>query len=176
MEQKRKNVSAFSNKSRNAYVVEHLTAAMLELLEEKPLEEISVSELCDQAGVGRTSFYRNFETREAVLTARLRRMLEDWSARWAGEKDVPIHTLVFRLFSHFEEERTFYSLLSRRGQVCLLKNAILDLCHFEPQGEALAAYASAYAAYALYGWVEVWFLRGMKESPEEMAALFTPKP
>ena len=32
MEQKQKNVSPFSNESRNAYVVEHLTSSMLELL------------------------------------------------------------------------------------------------------------------------------------------------
>lgn len=61
MEQKRKNVSPYSNESRNVYVVEQLTGAMLALLEEKPLADISISELCDRAGVGRTSFYRNFE-------------------------------------------------------------------------------------------------------------------
>ncbi len=46
MEQKPKNVSLFSNESRNAYVVEHLTSSMLELLKEKPISEISISELC----------------------------------------------------------------------------------------------------------------------------------
>lgn len=62
MEQKSKNVSTFSNERRNAYVVEHLTSSMLELLKEKPINEISVSEfsvseLCGMAGVGRTSFF-----------------------------------------------------------------------------------------------------------------------
>ena len=46
MEQKAKNVSPFSNERRNAYVVEHLTSSMLELLKEKPINEISISELC----------------------------------------------------------------------------------------------------------------------------------
>lgn len=50
MEQKVKNVSPFSNESRNAYVVEHLTSSMLALLEEKPIAEISISELCGMAG------------------------------------------------------------------------------------------------------------------------------
>ena len=43
MEQKTKNVSPFSNESRNAYVVEHLTNSMLVLLKEKPIAEISIS-------------------------------------------------------------------------------------------------------------------------------------
>ena len=36
MEQKTKNVSPFSNESRNAYVVEHLTSSMLALLGKGP--------------------------------------------------------------------------------------------------------------------------------------------
>ena len=56
MEQTAKTVSPMSNEGRNAYVTEHITAAMLSLLKEKPLVEITISELCDRAGVGRTSF------------------------------------------------------------------------------------------------------------------------
>ena len=41
-----------------------------------------------------------------------------------------------------------------------MKDVILELCGFRPDQEAKAAYASAFAAYSLYGWVEVWFRRG----------------
>ena len=60
MEQKKKNVSPFSNEARNAYVLEHVTASVLKLLQEKPLNDISVSEICDDAAIGRTSYYRNY--------------------------------------------------------------------------------------------------------------------
>ena len=67
MEQKSRNVSPFSNESRNAYVIEHITESMLKLLNEKPIQDISISEIVDDAGVGRTSFYRNYETKEDVV-------------------------------------------------------------------------------------------------------------
>ena len=67
MEQKSRNVSPFSNEARNAYVIEHITDALLKLLKEKPIQEISISEIVDTAGVGRTSFYRNYETKEDVV-------------------------------------------------------------------------------------------------------------
>ena len=56
-----------SNEGRNAYVIRQLTDTYLLLLKEKPASEISISELCEQAGVGRASFYRNFENREDIL-------------------------------------------------------------------------------------------------------------
>lgn len=59
--------------------------------------------------------------------------------------------------------------LNKRGLVYLLKDIILDLCGFDPEQEAAAAYSSAYAAFFLYGWIEVWFRRGMKETAAELA-------
>ena len=44
------SVSPMSNAARNTYVREHITAALLQLLREKPLRAVSVSELCERAG------------------------------------------------------------------------------------------------------------------------------
>lgn len=72
MRQNPQNVSPMSNEGRNAYVIRHLTDALLKLLHKKPLQEISISELCAQAGVGRASFYRNFDSKEDILKTYLR--------------------------------------------------------------------------------------------------------
>ena len=56
MIQKSKSVSPMSNEGRNAYVIEHINEALLGLLKEKSLNEISISEICETAGVGRMSF------------------------------------------------------------------------------------------------------------------------
>ena len=82
MKQTAKTVSPMSNEGRNAYVTEHITAAILSLLEEKPLSEISISELCDQAGVGRASFYRNFQEKEDVLRAYIKGLFDEWTGSW----------------------------------------------------------------------------------------------
>lgn len=170
MEQKAKNVSPFSNESRNAYVVEHLTSSMLALLREKPIGEITVSELCSMAGVGRTSFYRNFEEKEEIVRAYIEGLFRDWVDQYKETPGLSVRETVRIVFSHFEENREFYALLNKRGLVYLLKDIILDLCGFNPEQELPAAYASAYVAFFLYGWIEVWFRRGMRDTAEELIA------
>lgn len=59
MRQTSKNVSPMSNEGRNLYVITHITESLLELLKDKPLNDISISELCSHAQVGRATFYRN---------------------------------------------------------------------------------------------------------------------
>jgi len=168
MEQKPKNVSPFSNESRNAYVVEHLTSSMLELLKEKPINKISISELCGMAGVGRTSFYRNYEEKEDIIKAYVEHLFQDWLDRWKETPDLPVKEVVRIVFSHFEANREFYTLLNERGLVYLLKDIILNLCGFDPEQEMPAAYSSAYVGFFLYGWIEVWFRRGMRDTAEEL--------
>ena len=170
MEQKPKNVSPFSNESRNAYVVEHLTSSMLELLKEKPVSEISISELCGMAGVGRTSFYRNYGEKEDIIKAYVEHLFQDWVDKFKETPGLPVKEVVRIVFSHFEANREFYTLLNERGLVYLLKDVILYLCGFNPEQEMPAAYSSAYVAFFLYGWIEVWFRRGMKDTTEELIA------
>ncbi len=170
MEQRAKNVSPFSNESRNAYVVEHLTSSMLALLKEKPIGEISISELCGMAGVGRTSFYRNYKEKEDIIKAHIEHLFQDWVSKWKEAPGLSVRETVRIVFSHFEANREFYALLNERGLVYLLKDIILDLCGFDPDQEMPAAYSSAYAAFFLYGWIEVWFRRGMRDSAEELIA------
>ncbi len=171
MEQKPKTVSPISNEGRNAYVAEHLTAALLELLKEKQLADISISELCDGAGVGRTSFYRNFETKEDILKGYIERLFHGWMDMWNNNPGLPLDKGAYNVFSHFEANREFYALLNERGQVYLMKDIILELCGFNPDQDPIPAYSSAYVAFFLYGWIEVWFRRGMRETAELSALL-----
>ena len=170
MEQKAKNVSPFSNESRNAYVVERLTSSMLALLEEKPIAEITISELCGMAGVGRTSFYRNYEDKEDIIRAYIRRLFQDRADKSKASPDLSVKETVQIVFSHFEENRDLYSLLNKRGLVHLLKDIILELCGFDPEQELAAAYSSSYVVFFMYGWIEVWFRRGMRDTAEELIA------
>ena len=65
MRQKEKNVS--QNTNNDSYVANKITEALLDLLKKNDLNKISISALCDKAGVGRASFYRNFNSKEDVL-------------------------------------------------------------------------------------------------------------
>ena len=61
MRQTSKNVSPMSNEGRNLYVITHITESLLELLKDKPLNTISICELCSHAQGGRGTYYRNIE-------------------------------------------------------------------------------------------------------------------
>ena len=169
MEQKRKNVSPFSNEARNAYVVEHITQAMISRLKEKPISEISISELCDEAGVGRTSFYRNFESREDIVRKYIRQQLEVWKTEWETSGESSNAKMYGSLFHHLKQQGDFYLLLKDRGLMHLFLEVFMETYGPKEEYENMWAYASSFIAYGTYGWINEWINRGMQESAETMA-------
>lgn len=166
------SVSPMSNEGRNVYVIEHLMNACLLLLRNKTLDNISISELCNTACVGRASFYRNFENKEDIIKTYVNRLFSEWISEYEQSDDKPIDELILLLFSHFEKHRDFYSLLNERGLIYLLKDVIVKISGLKQGLPKIEAYSKAFLAYSLYGWTETWFQRGMEESAEEMAGLF----
>ncbi len=172
MRQTPKNVSPMSNEGRNAYVIEHITDALLKLLQDKPIGDISISELCSLAGIGRASFYRNFESKEDILRNYINTIFQEWTAQDSQNDPKLLNEFLYIMFAHFEKHREFYELLNKRNLIYLLKDVIIGLCGPNPEHTKIEAYARAYVAYVLYGWIEVWFQRGMQETAEEIADMF----
>ena len=52
----------------NQTVKEAIALSLLQLLKYKSITQISISEIIRLAGVGRSSIYRNFESKEQVLS------------------------------------------------------------------------------------------------------------
>lgn len=172
MRQTGENVSPMSNEGRNAYVIEHLKNALLKLLSEKAINDISISELVEKAQVGRASFYRNYESKEDILKAHIDDLFREWINEWHENNGSPMSEQIRIMIAHFEKHRDFYRLLNDRSLTYLLKDAIIGICGPKPEYEKVQAYASAFVSYTLYGWIDVWFQRGMRESADEIAEMF----
>ena len=61
------NLRHLSNNVANRITRESICTALLELLQIKGFNEITVSELVRRAGVSRQSFYRNYKTKEDIV-------------------------------------------------------------------------------------------------------------
>ncbi|MCI8840696.1 MAG: TetR/AcrR family transcriptional regulator [Oscillospiraceae bacterium] len=148
------------------------TAALLELLEGRELRDISVSQIATAAGVHRVSFYRSFAEKEDILREHINVTFREWeSSRTPPAQDQAMPDL----FAYMARNGGFYRLLYRRGLFHLFKAVLLSNIGPKPEYSNHIAYAAAFLANGIYGWIEEWIARGMQESPEEMAVLLQEK-
>ena len=63
-------------KEANLRVKSHIVHALMDLMKEKSYEEISISEITVRAGVSRVSYYRNYGSKEDILTETLEQLMD----------------------------------------------------------------------------------------------------
>lgn len=97
---------------------ECLVTALMQLLEDKPLSAISVSELTKKAGVSRMTYYRNYQSKEEIFTSYLDDLVylyrEDAKKRPLSEHYYDMNSLV-RCFSYFRKYKDFLHSLFQSG-------------------------------------------------------------
>lgn len=173
MEQIRKNVSPYSNDARNRYVTDGITNTLINLLKERPMSEISISEICQNACVGRTSFYRNYETKEDVIKKYIRNLTAKWQKEYDASGSDSNAILYGSLFQHLKDYSEFFLLLKKRDLFHLYLEVFIEIFGAKPEDNNMVAYTKNFITYGTFGWIEAWIARGMEESADTMTAMLS---
>ncbi len=169
MRQTGKSVSPMSNEGRNTYVINHITDSLIKLMGEKPFNDISISELCDLAGAGRASFYRNFETKEDVLKKRLREIWHEWANEYEDKGDNTY--FIESILKYFYKNKDFNLLLYKHGLSELIYEVVRWGAKIDESESNVESYIKSMVAGTVFGLADEWMRRGMQETPEQIIAL-----
>ena len=160
-----------NQKERSSFVRAQMTSALIEMLKEKSLEDISVRDLTDKAGVGRVSFYRNFENKEDILRQESDQLIREWGAAFEQEPAAAFENMFLNLFNFLRKYQDFYQVLYKAGLSRILMETIVSTIRPEDERSNAGAYIKSFWAYGIFGWVNEWINRGMPESGDEMDAM-----
>lgn len=154
----------------STYITKSLGQALLQLMHSKPIEKINVDELTQLAQVGRASYFRNFNSKEEIITAYLVLKWREFEAT----NHLKDHDLQdpYRILKYFQ----FCASLKETNSVILsshCEGSILQAYKIIIHDEDLFpnqpySYEKTYLAYGLYGILIQWIQSGYQETPEEM--------
>ncbi len=157
-----------NNSEKNTYVKEQITKAMLKMLDSKTIADISVRDLCNEAGVGRASFYRHYEAKEDVVSEYAGALIKEWGEEFENDPASSPYNVFGSLFAHYKKYAKFYTMLCCQNMSYLMLHTIKEKVGLVAELPNEEAYGKAFFAFGLYGWVLEWIRRGMKETPDEI--------
>lgn len=155
------------------YLKECMGTALLELMKEKPVEKISIEEMTAKADVGRSTYFRYFKTKDEVLAFKIlclwNRFVEEKHVT-AFQSDLYMSTRLF--FEFCLSIRDINDLLYQVGHQNVILDVYLQILNpGKQEDDIITYYKQNGTAYALYGIVNAWILRGYKETPSQMVAI-----
>lgn len=160
-----------------------LQAALIEILQEKKLDKISISELCKLANVNRGTFYLHYRDVTELFEEYFHDMTEDFKEayyepfRLTDFKIENISADMIGIFHHVEKYKQCYKIVFDRKTPMRYYYLLFDIIRkylkesfTEIKTDNIEFFAS-YQANAIIGLIIQWVQHDFKETPEQMNKL-----
>lgn len=153
----------------NAITKESLALAYYELLQRE--QAVSVTAICEKAGVSRNAYYRNFNSTDEVIIYCL---IAKW-ARYCEAAPVPPgdgEVLRQRLIQFFYAEKEFVRALKKHGKIYVLEELFRKVIIPE-EDIGMTKYILYVVAYSVYGIIRAMVDQDFSETPEQLGRMFS---
>jgi AcrR family transcriptional regulator len=164
-----------------------LNQAFMQLIEEKPYRKITVTDICDQAGFARKTFYAHYETKEDIITECLDNLLDvSFYKPFKDLEEFPPITEadrgILKLIVMWQENAHFFRFLAENGLNDLLLNKYkekLDKIQLDVINPAMSInpqntpmdYFYIYMANAQIAILQHWVEKDLRISPEDIGRI-----
>lgn len=154
-------------------VKEAIVIALVELMKERDLDSISIKDIVERAGVGRSSFYRNFNSKEDILLLYIDHLF-DATSESAPFSDKNLRDYMISRFRSYKKHKDLFLVMRRSGLLHLLYRQTLfnvkrSVAFFDMyRNPYQAAFFSGAGTSVLIQWIE----SGFRESEEDLSDMF----
>ena len=166
-----RNVLRLNNAESNKLTRECLTTALIQLMKEKPIDRITITELVKRSGVSRTAFYRNYSSKEEILES-ARGEITNLTNEFLTKPELKENTYQWFLecFNIVRENAEIIRTIidaNLSGGRFWENGSMLESLY--PSGDRLKRYRNHAMAAAFQRVLCLWVEDGMVEPMEEMA-------
>ncbi len=167
---------------RSAARQQMLEQGLLQMMQRRQFEEISVSDLCDELRVPRKAFYRYFSGKDGALLSLIDRTLMDFEvyAAFSDQNDpqAPQHYME-QVFVYWIQHRQLLDAMKKSGISGLLIQRALAFSQnldtiprfMQITDRRLREYGTMFMVCGLMTMIVQWHHDGFSKSPAEMADL-----
>ena len=148
-----------------------IAEALLLLMEKKQYDSITIGEITQRAGVNRSTYYRNFETKDEILQYYFEQIIYTHVAR-IPKQHVPLPDYLLEMFTHYYEYKEKLLLIHRAKKSHLILDTLNRTFSSIREDKALInKYEIYYHTGGIFNTFILWFDNEMQESPKAMTRI-----
>lgn len=155
-----------------------ISQALIDLMADTPYEEITISKLTTHAGLSRRTFYRNYTSKDDIISEYYYIIWEEYTEELKKEKDMTLTNIALIFFNTMHKHRELLNLFNQNNLFNLFLNQVSRLMmkdypsrsdSFNQMESKNLAYITLFVSGGFFQMAKAWFDGGQKESPEKLA-------
>ena len=166
-----------SNNTINQFVKECIYTSLTTLMENQEFRDITITDITRKAGVSRMAYYRNYSSKEEILTGYLDELFQIYLSGLIEHDQIDAHQFTYKFFVYFRQHKTLILNLIRADLSLLILNRF-DKYLFSIFEKLINRYPPTtsdtlyihFLAGGLYKILIEWIENDLKESDEEMTS------
>ncbi len=152
---------------------QHMIAdALWNLMKHKCFQQITVTEICKEAAIGRKTFYRNFETKEDVIDFRLDELCAEFEQENIGKTP---EEQSYLYFSFFQKHINCFKIVYQNGLLPILQNKLTKVqsatMPIWSENPVVQGYLSGFVVAGMRAIMQVWVERNFQEDIDQVFSL-----
>ncbi|MDO5852429.1 MAG: TetR/AcrR family transcriptional regulator [Methanobacteriaceae archaeon] len=152
---------------------EKITQSLITLLQEKEYNEITIKEITNKAEVNRSTYYRNFKSKEDIIIFNLNKIMKEYTNTYKTIKEKNYENYLKIIFETFYNYKEFLLTIYKKEQIYLLQEVLNK--HFKNKlnqtENKLKKYHIYYHIGGIYNFIICWLENDMKDTPEKLTKI-----
>ena len=142
-----------------------ITNALFKLMSGKEYDDITVTDICRESGYTRMSFYRNFKSKEDILTQAFNEKFKSFITDTGNQAEISV------FFDFYTTNKTLIDCTYKAGKQQLIIDQLLNFFGYSDDSPLEVQYSISYFAYTFFSFLDVWYKRGMKETAGQISKI-----
>ena len=163
-----------ANNKRRKDSQEKLEKIFIQLIQRKNIDEISVSTICEKAGLNRSTFYANYLDIYDLSEKVKEKMADDFAAFQMSQNSKQDSNGYLNLFKHIKENQIFFKTYFKLESISMspVNQYNIDLAAKYYNNEYIDYHIEFFRA-GLNAIIKKWLNNNCRETPEEMVKIIT---
>jgi len=150
---------------------EKIVFSLIELMHEKKFETITIKEISQKAGIYRSTYYRNFQSKEDIIKYKLSTIMNEYLEKYLKEEEKTKKQYFKILFSTFQKYETFLITIHKQKQSYILQQVLQEYFNTINIDNTTEKYEIYYHIGGIYNFIICWIENKMDETPEQLTEI-----
>ena len=148
---------------------DYITEALLILMEKKCFNAISIQEITKKAGVNRSTYYRNFHSKNDIIKYFFDKIHNEYYIKSKVGKITDVNT-VYNLFNHYYKYKKELLLIHKNNLTYLILDSLNEIFKITTKEQTYSeTYKLYFYAGGIFNILLLWLSNGMKNKARHIS-------